>query len=110
MKKVFVMAALLLLFSSCVENTIDSMQSVEDEPLSLESLLTRSGGVPVTVDSLSMQSSMQSDFDIIMMNQIIYKDSVFVLSISRADALSIGVSSEKYDDYCSYVMELNDQK
>ena len=42
-----------------------------------------------------------------MINRVIFKDSVYVLGISRNSAYDIGVSKELYDKYLEYVDELN---
>ena len=75
--------------------------------MTLESLMTRSGTSDYQIDTFAMKSVLQSDLDLIMLAQVIMKDGVFILSISRDDAASIGVSSDMYDDYCAYVDRLN---
>lgn len=107
MKRIIFFAGLLPVLCSCMENTIDATVDKESEPLTLESLMTRSGTSDYQIDTFAMKSVLQSDLDLIMLAQVIMKDGVFILSISRDDAASIGVSSDMYDDYCAYVDRLN---
>lgn len=58
-------------------------------------------------DSLFMMNKIQKDVDHLMMNRIIFKDSVYVLAIRREDAIFLGVSEETYDRYVEYVEGLN---
>ena len=58
-------------------------------------------------DSLFMMNKIQKDLDHLMMNRIIFKDSVYVLAIRREDAIFLGVSEETYDRYVEYVEGLN---
>ena len=42
-----------------------------------------------------------------MMNRIIYRDSVYTLSIKRQDAIFLGIPEDTYDKYVDYVNTLN---
>lgn len=108
MKKYLFPILILLTCSSCIENAIDSRQEEEDRPLTLESLLTRSSGM-VQEDSLTMKYKLQSDVDHLMMSQILYKDSVFILAMKKEEAEFLGISDEMYEKYLNYVMSLNEQ-
>lgn len=44
-----------------------------------------------------------------MMGRVIFKDSVFILSIKKEDANFLGVSEDVYDRYLDYVDKLNEQ-
>lgn len=97
---------LLLACSSCIENAIDSRQE-EDRPLTLQSLLTKSGAEPE--DSLVMLNKLQSDVDNLMMGRVINRNGTFVLAITREAAGYYGVPDEVYDMYIEYVSTLNEQ-
>ena len=101
MKKYLFPILLLLTCSSCIENAIDSRQVEEDRPLTLQSLLTKSGMEPV--DSLVMLNKLQSDVDNLMMGRVVNKNGTFVLAISRESAGYYGVPDEVYDMYLEYV-------
>lgn len=103
------MTILLFLCCACFENTIDS-QHVEgyEGPRTLRSLLTKSSIMPQE-DSLIIMSKLQSDVDNLMMGRVIFKDSVFILSIKKKDANFLGVSEDVYDRYLDYVDKLNEQ-
>lgn len=74
----------------------------------MQILLTKSGMErSVQGDSLFMMNKIQKDLDHLMMNRIIFKDSVYVLAIRREDAIFLGVSEETYDRYVEYVEGLN---
>lgn len=60
-------------------------------------------------DSLIIMSKLQSDVDNLMMGRVIFKDSVFILSIKKKDANFLGVSEDVYDRYLDYVDKLNEQ-
>lgn len=112
MKQLFIMAMTLTFVLSCTENIVDSRQQrTEEEPKKLRDyiMLSKANGGIMQTDSLKMLSTAQSDLNTMMMNQICSKDSCFILAISRADALSIGVSDELYEHYVGYVAKLNEQ-
>mgnify|MGYP001036422124 FL=1 len=60
-------------------------------------LITRSSGVPS--DSLAVLSNFQSDAELMLLNQIYYKDGVLVLALSREEALELGIAEHLYDKY-----------
>lgn len=108
MKKVLCFLFLVIVNSSCIENAIDANHNKENEPFTLESLFTRSAGTEQD-DSLTMKHKLQSDVDNLMMNRVLFKDSVYVLAIKRNDAVFLGVPEDVYDWYVEYVAEMNEQ-
>lgn len=108
MKKYLFFMLLVVACSSCIENSIAPRQTEEDEPLTLESLLTKSSGKERD-DSLTIKYRLQSDIDHLMMGQVLLKDSVFVLALKREEAAFLGISDEVYDKYLEYVANLNEQ-
>ncbi len=107
MKRLLLTLSVIFTICSCVENTVDSQfQEDQNKPLTLHSLITRSG--MVQEDSLVVKSKLQSDVDNLMMGRVLFKDSVFVLSLKKEDATFLGVSDEVYDRYLDYVDRLNE--
>ena len=114
MKRILYLISALALFVACDENTVDSMQTSsdeKDEPKTLYDYMNRSRSnvSSALTDSLKILSIAQSDVNTMMMNQVCQKDGIFILAISRTDALSLGVSDELYDYYVDYVARLNEQ-
>ena len=99
---------ILPLCCSCINNPLDSKQEdhmKKDSPL--RALLSKS--IPaVQEDSLTMMSNLQKNKTHLMMNRIIFKDSVFVLAIKKQDALFLGIPEEMYERYVEYVANLNE--
>ncbi len=60
-------------------------------------LITRSSDVPS--DSLAVLSNFQSDAELMLLNQIYYKEGVLVLALSREEALELGIAEHLYDKY-----------
>ena len=60
-------------------------------------LITRSSGVPSV--SLAVLSNFQSDAELMLLNQIYYKEGVLVLALSREEALELGIAEHLYDKY-----------
>lgn len=102
--------SLLFLCTACIENVIDSRgREEQNEPQSLYSLIGGTKTPDTQEDSLTMVSRTQSNVDNLMMGRVVRKDSMFVLSIKREDAVFLGVPNEVYDEYLDYVMKLNEQ-
>lgn len=107
MKRIIFLIALLSVCNACIENPIDSQQTFSnDGKRTFKSLMTRSVA-PKSIDSLRMISLFQSNFDNMIMNQIIMKDSVLVLAISSEEATDLGIPQEMYNRYVDYVSRLN---
>lgn len=106
----FIVPAMLTLCISCINNPLDSKQ---DEQLKngspLRSLLSKSGST-IQEDSLTIMSNIQKDIDHLMMNRIVFKDSIYILAIKRQDAIFLGVPEAVYDRYIEYVAGLNQQE
>ncbi len=58
---------------------------------------SKTSGVPS--DSLAVLSNFQSDAELMLLNQIYYKDGVLVLALSREEALELGIAEHLYDKY-----------
>ena len=93
---------------SCINNPLDSKHedhNKHDSPL--RTLLTKTSST-FQEDTLTMMSKTQKDVDYLMMNRVIFKDSIFVLSIKRQDAIFLGVPEDVYERYAEYVLKLNE--
>ena len=106
MKLLSAVLTMLFLFCACVSNPLDSKQEDQIKKSSPLRALTKSMP-PSQEDSLTMMSKIQRDVDYLMMNRIVLRDSVYVLTIRRQDAIFLGVSEEIYDRYVEYVAGLN---
>lgn len=93
--------------TSCVDNSVDSQQIINNERRTLRSIMTRTSVIENELDTLLSMSRVQSDVNNLMMGRIVVIDSVFVLSLKKEDALFLGVSEEIYDKYLEYVERLN---
>lgn len=101
------MMTLAALCISCINNPLDS--KFEDnlkKSNPLKSIATKSHTLEHG-DSLIIMNKIQKDVNHLMMNRIIYKDSVFILGIKREDARFLGVPDEIYEKYQEYVENLN---
>ena len=98
----------LVILYSCISNPLDSKQEDlgnNDSPL--RTLLTKSAPIQQE-DSLVIMSRLQKDVNYLMMNRIVFKDSVYVLAIKKHEALFLDVPEDVYDHYVEYVYSLNE--
>ncbi len=110
MRGIIVLIATLGLVVSCTRSTVDDdYQEQNGDRMTLRSLITKSSGTTTQYDSLEKRKLIQNDEDNLMMSRIVYKDSIYVLAISRSSAKNVGVSEEMYDKYLEYVSILNSQ-
>lgn len=102
--------ALLIIASACVNKKINgsSVESESSEKSIIERFKTKSIGLN-DLDSLKLKSRMQSDFDNLIMNRIVFRDSMYVLSLSKESASIIGIPESLYNRYVDYIRELNNQ-
>lgn len=102
--------ALLIIASACVNEKINgsSVESESSEESIIERFKTKSIGLN-DLDSLKLKSRMQSDFDNLIMNRIVFRDSMYVLSLSKESASIIGIPESLYNRYVDYIRELNNQ-
>lgn len=81
-------------------------EQIQNELKNPEKLRTRCPGVPA--DTLEMLSRIQSDKEMMLLNQIWFKDGSFVLGLSRNDAMDLGIPVEMYDRFLNYVNKANE--
>lgn len=100
---------LALLCISCMSNPLDSQveRNGETTTITLQSILTKSG-ISEQEDSLSLVNKLQSDVDNLMMGRVVFKDSIYILAISRDNAGFLGVNDTIYNHYLEYVASLNE--
>lgn len=104
--KAFVLLPVLLL-SSCAVAELVAETGKEDVRQERPGMLrTRSSGA--TSDSLSVLSRLQSDVELMLLDQIYCDGGVLVLALSREDALDLGIPEELYDKYDREVKAGND--
>ena len=98
----------LVVLYSCINNSLDSKQEdLENKDSPLRTLLTKSTPAQQE-DSLVVMSRLQKDVNHLMMNRIIFRDSVYVLAIKKHEALFLDVPEDVYDHYVEYVYSLNE--
>lgn len=101
-------AALLVL--SCAVAELEAGTSSADMA-ETNQVLTRSSTEPLSKrDSLRLLYEFQTNKRVLMDNYIVLKDGEYQLCISRERALSLGVDSQTYDDYISYLAKKNERQ
>lgn len=104
---------MLMAATSCAlqESAQMESQSSNNSEMTLESLLlpTTKSSFDIVQDTAYIRSKLQSDQDIFMMSMVIFKDSLYVLSINEEDASYLGISKEIYGRYIDCVTRLNEQ-
>jgi hypothetical protein len=95
---------LLLLIVSCADRTLEA-----PAPVSSESVQTRSIPMSLELDSVTLErlSAFQSNSEIMLIQQIIYTDSHYILNLSRSEAAELCVPDSLYDKVLTYVSQLN---
>lgn len=99
---------LLVLLTSCMsepmqENIIPE-SSTGKSPVKMRSMSKTSAAV----DTVALKSKIQSDYDLVLMNHIVRSDKgQYVLCLTKEDASEIGIPSELYECYSSFVESLN---
>lgn len=108
MGKLKFLCAFLGVTSSAISCSLAELtpEQIQQELRKTGYVSTRSGDIQL--DSLEMLSRLQSDEDLLLLNQIWFKDGRFVLSLTREDAVSLGISDELYEKYVDYVNIAND--
>ncbi len=96
------LATFLLLIASC---SLEELTPEQQRQVINHHLTTKSVGT--AIDSLEMVSRIQSDKEIILMNQLWFRDGKFILELSKEDAESLGIPNELYDKYSKYVEKIN---
>lgn len=108
MKRIIILSFLAVACLSCSRNVLEvTDKTVDGQPLSLKSIATKSSASMYSLDSLQLELLLQTDADNLMINRIVFKDSLYVLSISRESAYDVGVTQETYDKYLEYIEQLN---
>ena len=95
-----------LFLTACA--TIAEIEVVDetDEYSNSKSLVTK-GILRQKVDTVSAKVLFQIDPFLTMHDLMVHEKGEFKLTLSRDDALSIGITKEQYDSFLKYLNELN---
>lgn len=98
----------LLPLISCMSEPLQEKEAIEttsEKPsVSMKSMTKASS----QIDSVAVKDKIQSDYDFILMNHIVRSDSgLYILCLAKEEAIEIGIPSELYDNYSSFVESLN---
>ena len=95
------LVASIFIISSCAKDEV----SVNPDTNKQDSLSTARGVLPT--DSLNIKHGMQSMSDLILADRIVYKDSKYVLDLSKEEASDLSIPEIKYQEYVDRVEEMN---
>ena len=90
---------LLLILFSCKD-----VEIVEEQPKVITTVST-TRAVDTTSDEYKHQN--QSNVENMLMDQIIYQDSVYILNLSAEEAVDLNIPDSLYNVYTQLVNELN---
>lgn len=100
-KYALLLVASIFIISSCAKDEV----SVNPYTNKQDSLSTARGVLPT--DSLNIKHGMQSMSDLILADRIVYKDSKYVLDLSKEEASDLSIPEIKYQEYVDRVEEMN---
>ena len=103
MKKntVFMLTTILLAITSCRDSEIISEQRNGSDAT------TRTVSDEMNISSDEAIYKAQSDFENMLMDQIVYRDSVYILNMSRDEARDLTIPDRLYVVYTNLVEKLN---
>lgn len=106
--KTLLLTFVLLPLISCMSEPLQEKEAIEttsEKPsVSMKSMTKASS----QIDSVAVKDKIQSDYDFILMNHIVRSDSgLYILCLAKEEAIEIGIPSELYDNYSSFVESLN---
>ena len=106
--KTLLLTFVLLPLISCMSEPLQEKEAIEttsEKPsVSMKSMTKTSS----QIDSVAVKDKIQSDYDFILMNHIVRSDSgLYILCLAKEEAIEIGIPSELYDNYSSFVESLN---
>lgn len=106
--KTLLLTFVLLPLISCMSEPLQEKEAIEttsEKPsVSMKSMTKASS----QIDSVAVKDIIQSDYDFILMNHIVRSDSgLYILCLAKEEAIEIGIPSELYDNYSSFVESLN---
>lgn len=107
-KTLLLITFVLLPLISCMSEPLQEKEAIEttsEKPsVSMKSMTKASS----QIDSVAVKDKIQSDYDFILMNHIVRSDSgLYILCLAKEEAIEIGIPSELYDNYSSFVESLN---
>lgn len=106
--KTLLLTFVLLPLISCMSEPLQEKEAIETtsekSSVGIKSMTKASS----QIDSVAVKDKIQSDYDFILMNHIVRSDSgLYILCIAKEEAIEIGIPSELYDNYSSFVESLN---
>lgn len=106
--KTLLLTFVLLPLISCMSEPLQEKEAIEttsEKPsVSMKSMTKASS----QIDRVAVKDKIQSDYDFILMNHIVRSDSgLYILCLAKEEAIEIGIPSELYDNYSSFVESLN---
>ncbi|WP_317469115.1 hypothetical protein [Bacteroides hominis] len=103
MKKKSYVIPIMVLFTGIIHSCKDDEITIS---CSNESAIsTRSGTMDILVDE--HKSKMQSDPENMLIDQIVYCDSMYMLNLSRTEAVDLNIPDSLYEHYSKIVFDLN---
>lgn len=102
-KSIFTLIFSIILCSvnSCKDETI------VDEGLNSSEGMTRSSMGSIDILSDEYRNMIQSDVENMLVDQIFYKDSTYILNLTRDEAAELNISDSIYSVYEELIQELN---
>lgn len=106
--KMAILTLIAAFATSCADATIEVSQPEQ----SAEETATTRGlqATSLSEETILLISRYQSDPEIMLAHQIVWQDSLFILSLSRDDAHELQISDSLYTAYQEYVEQLNNAK
>lgn len=104
-KLAFMLALLFVLISSCKEDLI-----IEDSVKQTLKTTKSSNISQMDIFSDEYKHRVQSDVEGMLLDQIVYRDSVYVLNMTKEEADDLKIPDSLYVQYISIVNNLNVQK
>lgn len=106
--KTLLLTFVLLPLISCMSEPLQEKEAIEttsEKPSVSMNSMTKASS---QIDSVAVKDKIQSDYDFILMNHIVRSDSgLYILCLAKEEAIEIGIPSELYDNYSSFVESLN---
>lgn len=101
--KLMLIMTFLLVAASCKDS--DLVEKIEEQPVKTEDVVR-----PVDLTSDEEKYKAQSDFENMLMDQVIFRDSIYVLNMSREEAQDLTIPDSLYNVFVNVVNNLNISK
>lgn len=104
-KSIFTLISGIIL--CCVNSCKD--ETIVDEGLNSSEGMTRSSMGSIDILSDEYRNMIQSDVENMLVDQIFYKDSTYILNLTRDEAAELNISDSIYSVYEELIQELNNK-